>query len=213
MSKVFIVDTGAQYEQMFKARGWEVTRDLLAADLVQFTGGADVSPYLYGEEKHPTTYNDPRRDLVESGYYQVSLLLKKPMAGICRGGQFLNVMNYGKMFQNVNGHAISGTHEAEVVYRTDGKGEGIEEPFIYQVTSTHHQMMRPHADGKVLLIAERATRLETDTLVFEGSGEDCEAVFYEKTKSLCFQPHPEFCPTEHECQVLYFKFLERYLGV
>lgn len=207
--KVFIVDTGVQYEKMFTERGWEVTRDLLAADLVQFTGGADVSPYLYGEEKHPTTYNDPRRDLVESGYYQVSLLLKKPMAGICRGGQFLNVMNYGKMFQNVNGHAISGTHAAYHVVN-DANGESVEE---VQVTSTHHQMMRPHEDGKVILWAERATRLETDTMVFEGTGQDCEAVFYEKTKSLCFQPHPEFCPKDHECQVLYFDFLNRYLKV
>ena len=132
----------------------------------------------------------------------MSLLLKKPMAGICRGGQFLNVMNYGKMFQNVNGHAISGTHAA---YDNNGNE--------FQVTSTHHQMMRPHADGKTILIAERSTRLETDTLVFEGSGEDCEAVFYEKTKSLCYQPHPEMCPKDHECQVLYFEFLKRYLGV
>lgn len=213
MSKVFIVETNGQYERMFKDRGWEVTRDLLAADLVQFTGGADVSPYLYGEEKHPTTYNDPRRDLVESGYYQVSLLLGKPMAGICRGGQFLNVMNFGRMYQDVNGHAISGTHAAEVMYRADGKGEG-ESPFTYQVTSTHHQMMRPHKSGNILLIANEASKVETDNMVFEGkTGGDVEAVFYKDTKSLCYQPHPEFVPQDHDCQVLYFHFLAKYLGV
>lgn len=206
--KVFIVDTSNMYERMFTARGWEITRDLLAADLVQFTGGADVSPYLYGEEKHPTTYNDPRRDLVEAGYYQVCLLLNKPMAGICRGGQFLNVMNGGKLFQNVNRHAIGGTHEATLVDASDFIGINT-----YQVTSTHHQMMRVGNDGKLLLTANESTKLETDTLTYEGKGEDVEAVWYEKSRSLCYQPHPEIVGKEHDCQELYFHLLNNYIGV
>lgn len=204
--KVFIVETSNMYERMFTARGWEVTRDLLAADLVQFTGGADVSPYLYGEEKHPTTYNDPRRDLVEAGYYQVCLLLNKPMAGICRGGQFLNVMNGGKLYQNINYHAIGGTHEAHSFLSYGGKD-------TFQVTSTHHQMMRVGGEGTLLLVANEATKLETDTLTYEGKGEDVEAVWYGKSRSMCFQPHPEIVGKEHDCQELYFHLLNSYIGV
>lgn len=204
--KVFIVETSNMYERMFTARGWEITRDLLAADLVQFTGGADVSPYLYGEEKHPTTYNDPRRDLVEAGYYQVCLLLNKPMAGICRGGQFLNVMNGGKLYQNVNYHAIGGTHEASSFLSYGGKD-------TFQVTSTHHQMMRVGGEGTLLLVANEATKLETDTLTYEGKGEDVEAVWYGKSRSLCFQPHPEIVGKEHDCQELYFHMLNTWIGV
>lgn len=204
--KVFIVETSNMYERMFTARGWEITRDLLAADLVQFTGGADVSPYLYGEEKHPTTYNDPRRDLVEAGYYQVCLLLNKPMAGICRGGQFLNVMNGGKLYQNINHHAIGGTHEARSFLSYGGKD-------TFQVTSTHHQMMRVGGEGTLLLVANEATKLETDTLTYEGKGEDVEAVWYGKSRSLCYQPHPEIVGKEHDCQELYFHLLNNYIGV
>lgn len=206
--KVFIVDTSNMYERMFIARGWEVTRDMLAADLIQFTGGADVSPYLYGEEKHATTHTDPRRDLVESGYYQVSLLIGKPMAGICRGGQFLNVMNGGKLLQNVNRHAIGGTHEATLIDASDFIGINT-----YQVTSTHHQMMRIGNDGKLLLTANESTKLETDTLTYEGKGEDVEAVWYGKSRSLCFQPHPEIVGKNHDCQELYFHLLNNYIGV
>lgn len=207
--KVFIVETSNMYERMFTARGWEITRDLLAADLVQFTGGADVSPYLYGEEKHPTTYNDPRRDLVEAGYYKVCLLLNKPMAGICRGGQFLNVMNGGKLYQNINHHAIGGTHDATLACREDF----INSIHTYQVTSTHHQMMRVGNDGKLLLTANESTKLETDTLTYEGKGEDVEAVWYGKSRSLCYQPHPEIVGKEDDCQELYFHLLNNYIGV
>lgn len=209
MSKVFIVDTNNMYERMFIARGWEITRDLLAADLVQFTGGADVSPYLYGEDKHQTTYNDPRRDLVEAGYYQVCLLIGKPMVGICRGGQFLNVMNGGKLYQNVNNHAIGGTHNADVMFRRDG----FESKFTFQVTSTHHQMMRVGDKGLLLLTAHEATQLDTDHLTFMGKGEDVEAVWYAESRSLCYQPHPEIVDTEHDCQELYFHLLNNYIGV
>lgn len=207
--KVFIVETSNMYERMFTARGWEITRDLLAADLVQFTGGADVSPYLYGEEKHPTTYNDPRRDLVEAGYYQVCLLLNKPMAGICRGGQFLNVMNGGKLYQNVNYHTIGGTHNAQVFFRKDMMGDKGD----FQVTSTHHQMMRVGTGGSCILMANEATKLETDTLTYEGKGLDVEAVWYEKSRSLCYQPHPEVVDKNHDCQELYFHLLNNYIGV
>ena len=207
--KVFIVDTNNMYERMFTARGWEITRDLLAADLVQFTGGADVSPYLYGEERHATTYNDPRRDLVEAGYYQVCLLIGKPMAGICRGGQFLNVMNGGKLYQNVNSHAIGGTHDATLFYRRDF----MDNTHTFQVTSTHHQMMRVGEKGQLLLTASEATQLETDHLTFMGKGEDVEAAWYAESRSLCYQPHPEIVGKEHDCQELYFHLLNNYIGV
>lgn len=205
--KVYIVGGGMLFVNMFEANGWEVVDALEDADLVQFTGGEDVSPYLYGEGKHATTYNSPRRDLVEAGYYQVAKLLNIPCAGVCRGGQFLNVMNGGKLFQNVNKHAIHGTHKA--YYDTLDKVD-IE---TVQVTSTHHQMMREGERGLCVLWAAEATKLETDNLVYEGKGRDVEAVYYGRTKTLCFQPHPEFVAYGHECQELYFTFLKRYLGL
>jgi len=54
------------------------------------------------------------------------------MVGICRGSQFLTVMSGGRLFQDVSGHAIMGTH---LIKFKDGSSLGI--------TSTHHQMMNP----------------------------------------------------------------------
>ncbi|UCW44423.1 hypothetical protein [Pseudomonas phage PPAT] len=56
---------------MFGKMGWEVVgiKDFFNADLIQFTGGSDVTPMLYGESLHPKTYCSQRRDLEEAGYF------------------------------------------------------------------------------------------------------------------------------------------------
>lgn len=206
MPVVYIIDGNAQYRQMFEKMGWKITHDLNAADLVQFTGGADVSPFIYGEKNHPTTGNDPRRDLVEAGYYALCVRMGKKMAGICRGGQFLNVMNGGKMYQDVDGHAIGGTHQCHDL-QTGTK---------LQVTSTHHQMMRVGKRGLIVAQAREATYFEhmEGGVIANGKAspqDDAEVIFYNDTNSICFQPHPEFYGAD-STREYYFELLERYLG-
>ena len=164
--KVLIVNGSPAYRKMWEKLGATITDNIQEADLVQFTGGEDVSPFLYGEYKHPTTGINTGRDIYEAGIFAIASRLGLPMTGICRGGQFLNVM--------------SGT---DVV-----TGE------VHQVTSTHHQMMVPSSRGVLLAEAAQASRLKTDIKVhtLKHKGGDTEAVFYPHTNCLCFQPHPEF---------------------
>lgn len=184
MSKVFIVGGGVAYAHMFIQYGWEIADSLWDADLVQFTGGADVTPALYGE-KNIASGNSPRRDIEEAGYFAIARRMHKPMAGICRGGQFLNVMCGGSMIQDVDGHAIHGTHMLDV--------SGV------KVTSTHHQAMEP-ADTR-----------NTDYYIVDCHGGVNEVLYYPDNECLCFQPHPEFNGYD-ECTEYYFKLLKEYLG-
>ena len=204
--KVLIVESSASYVSMFLNRGHEIVASLAEADLVQFTGGSDVSPSLYDEEVHPYTGHSPRRDEHESDVFKEALELGIPMAGICRGSQFLNVMNGGKMFQHVDGHAIHGTHSVT----TDCKR-------TLDVTSTHHQMIRPSPKGRVLAIANESTFRESmfgESIKRETwPQDDTEVVFYPLTKCICFQPHPEYLTPDHPCQEYYFELLEKHLGV
>lgn len=85
MKTVLIVDSSASYHALFLSLGFNVTKDIEQADLVCFTGGADVSPEMYGHKKHPTTYNDPLRDLIESQIFRDCRKRDIPMVGICRG--------------------------------------------------------------------------------------------------------------------------------
>jgi len=213
MTKVCIINGGYQYEKMFTDRGFTLVQNFKEAELIQFTGGADVSPCFYGE-LNTDSHCDKKRDLREQELFFYCLEHKIPMAGICRGGQFLNVMNCGKMQQDVPNHCKS--HKAydlveenctykymEVIEDEWGVNDipkfVKEETAPIIVTSTHHQIMIPHTNAEILLVA-----LERFNLI-----EDYEAVWYENSKSLCFQPHPEF--GTGECQDLYFKYIEKFI--
>lgn len=208
---VFIVNGDHDYRSMFADRGWVETNVLQEADLVLFTGGEDVSPSLYGERTHPRTWANANRDKHETSIYKKALELGVPMVGICRGGQFLNVMNGGKMWQHVENHGISGTHPANVTGFIGNIG----------VTSTHHQMMIPNNDVEhiVLITAQLLGKKERmgDGGIgiitrYPGVGEeDVESVYYPETHSLCFQPHPEFKSGEGDCRDVFFFFINNYL--
>ena len=209
MPNVLIVGGGYQYEDMFRKMGWEIVGDMQEADMVQFTGGADVSPEYYDEEEHPASHCSKHRDVAEKRIFDLCLENAIPMAGICRGGQFLNVMSGGAMWQHVDGHAINGTHLATDV--ATGR--------LVSVTSTHHQMMRPSLQGTIIAFAHESSFREcmrngkvlrvVDDPQFPL---DPEVVFYPHTNSLCFQPHPEF-PRYDECREYYFQCIKDCLGL
>ncbi len=206
--KVYLVEGNKRYRDMFLNRGWELAPSSKSADLIQFTGGADVNPSLYGQQQHPKTQSDPKRDELEQWAYD-KYVGKKPMAGICRGAQFLWVMNGGSLYQDVDGHATGEMHR---IY----DGDGIE--FICKVTSTHHQMMRDNRSSrklsKLLGISMKSSykeHMDVDGEVTNSDQEtsDIEVAHFPDTKCLCFQPHPEH--GEGDCQDYYFQLIEEHL--
>ena len=220
MQRKVLVLAGAGYGQataMFLAQGWELADNLDDADLVQFLGGEDVSPSLYGEHAHKSTHYNAVRDEMETDIYNKALALGIPMAGICRGGQFLNVMNGGKMWQDVDNHAINGVHPAYILGNL----------LRVEVSSTHHQMMRPNyspeADCQVLMTANLSkfrTHMHDINMAplsivetsLSNEKDDIESVYYASTNCLCYQPHPEFIgPLYDECREVYFTFINQYL--
>lgn len=199
------------YHDMWRRWGWETVRDVDEAQVIQFTGGEDVDPALYDEVAHPQTYFSRHRDEQCIDLWQIALIKKISMVGICRGGQFLNVMNGGKMFQHCDGHGIWDTHGATI----------LETGVRVQVTSTHHQIMRPNRDkGIVLMESEPLGTYKEHMSHIWGSdwfvddkpdADDVEAVFYPDTMSLCYQPHPEYCEEKSSCVSAYKSFLRNYL--
>lgn len=192
------------FVNMFRRMGFKNSTTIRDADVVCFTGGSDVTPALYGEKVIPQTHFNIRRDDMEAEAFGEALGYEKFMVGVCRGGQFLNVMNGGKMWQDVDRHTRS--HQL-----TD-----LETGTSIMVTSTHHQMMRPTnnaiivATAKESMVKECASRLwfraplkdnahslpgkyPADICVDEeGDDVDVEVCYYADSRSLCFQPHPEY---------------------
>lgn len=203
MKKVYIVGGDSMIAAMFRAHGWEIVSHMKDADLVQFTGGEDVSPYLYGEEKHPYTYNSQYRDRMETVEFERAKDRGKPMAGICRGGQFLNVMSGGRMYQHVGKHT-----QDHLITDLLSNSQII-------ATSTHHQMMRPSSDGLLVAFASQSgfkQSMEDDKVIEVDEPLDTEVVFYPHTKALCFQPHPEYVSKTSSLSQYYFQLLDRFFG-
>jgi gamma-glutamyl-gamma-aminobutyrate hydrolase PuuD len=211
--KVYIVGGGFEYLRLMFTLGCDGAKGLDDADVVLFTGGEDVNPALYGEIPLAKTMFNRYRDDKEVAIFNEAKARKIPMVGICRGGQFLNVMNGGKLWQHVTNHAIGGTHIARIEVP----------PFVGQkkqrrtirVTSTHHQMMIPSEEGCVLLTAWEAHEKQSPGYVHSGPPSDehpdVEAVFYKDTNSFCFQPHPEFGSAPAECVDFFEECLENFI--
>lgn len=201
--RVYVVGGGYMYIKMFSDAGFKGARNVEEADILCFTGGEDVDPKLYGETPLPQTYFNTKRDEFEAGLFGEALALKKPMVGICRGAQLLNVMSGGRLWQDVNNHARTGTHP--VVDMRDGTT-------IYGMTSTHHQQMIPNEKAEVIAMADLSTLKKRDGEEIDRNSpslDDVEVVWYPESNSLCFQPHPEY--QAGACQEYFKNLMNEYV--
>lgn len=190
------------FRDLFLSRtGYRGTLNIAEADIVLFTGGPDIDPSLYGEQRHKLTNTSDKRDeedlkaWAESGHAL--------RVGICRGAQFLNVMCGGKLWQDVDGHRTS-HHIFDL--QTGQK--------IF-ATSTHHQMMIPSPDAYKVAICHVANKKENDAFTWrrpedtkvDPHREDHEVLWYEEQNCLCFQPHPENLSASVELRTYFFQKL------
>lgn len=72
-------------------------------DAVILTGGSDVDPLLFGEEPSLKIQNtEPHRDEFELAIIKAARKQNKPILGICRGLQLLNVAFGGTIYQDLS---------------------------------------------------------------------------------------------------------------
>jgi gamma-glutamyl-gamma-aminobutyrate hydrolase PuuD len=171
------------FSEMFARSRCTKAKSLERADLVVFTGGADVHPSLYGMDKiHKETKFNQERDARDMVTFAKCVELGIPMLGVCRGAQFLHVMNGGKLYQHVDNHL--GDHSM-VDFNTHA--------VIDRIPSTHHQMCVRNNTMNVLATAGKSTRrFFYDNSSESGQNPDIEAFYYRDTGCLGVQGHPEY---------------------
>ena len=185
---------------------WQMVLNSKDADILCFQGGADIPPAWYGEKKLFGTHCDPEHDKVDRKYWD--LYPTTPKVGICRGGQFLNVMSDGEMWQDINNHGVP----HEVVNLLTIPGTVFHAGAQLEVTSVHHQMMIPHPEyGEILAIGQRATKFISDNKDRKEPEFDTEVVWYEHTKCLCFQGHPEY-NAKYQGRAYFFSLMKYLFG-
>jgi len=153
-------------------------------------GGTDVSPRAYGEEPLRTEWaGDPVRDAYELELLHEFTEAGKPVLGICRGMQLINVALGGSLFQDLpTQQSGSVAHENEdydsnshsVTFTEGGQfSRWFEDTAGGRVVSIHHQGIN---------------RLGRDVMI-EATAEDgvIEAISWKGRSFLCgVQWHPEF---------------------
>jgi putative glutamine amidotransferase len=93
-------------------------------DGILFTGGEDVDPSFYGEQKRHDSVQDYRpRDEFEFSLLKGALARRSPILGICRGVQMINVGFGGTLYQDMNDDA-----EPELEHRQTDVGKSRQEP-------------------------------------------------------------------------------------
>lgn len=65
------------------------------------SGGADIDPACYGQENTASVGVEPGRDVLEQAVIRHAFAQHKPLLGICRGAQMINVVRGGTLYQNV----------------------------------------------------------------------------------------------------------------
>jgi putative glutamine amidotransferase len=134
----------------------ESPRKLVAElDGVLLTGGGDVDPVLYGEDRHETVEDaEPGRDEFEIDLARRAVAVDLPLLAICRGAQVLNVASGGTLVQDIPSAVASDLRHtiqepknavAHDVAVTPGSrleralGSAVDASHTCRVNSRHHQ--------------------------------------------------------------------------
>lgn len=154
-----------------------------------FTGGADIDPLYYGEEAvHECGELQPYRDSLEFLIFNEAMRQGKPIMGICRGAELVNVALGGTLYQDIESEIethiahrqtepkFSHSHKVNVLHETPLSR--IADSERIRVNSFHHQAIRILAKDLIpMAIAE-------DGII--------EAVYYSGESYLrAYQWHPE----------------------
>ncbi|MER5885805.1 gamma-glutamyl-gamma-aminobutyrate hydrolase family protein [Streptomyces sp. NPDC001941] len=119
----------------------EAARVVARLDAVVIAGGPDVEPVRYGAEPDPRTGPPARgRDAWELALTEAALAAGKPLLGICRGMQVLNVALGGTLVQHLDGHrGEPGAFGEHLVKPVPGTLYGGLVPEATGVPTFHHQ--------------------------------------------------------------------------
>jgi putative glutamine amidotransferase len=129
-------------------------------DAVLLPGGPDVDPEYYGAQRHPETrIIDDARDTLELTLARWTYADDRPLFGICRGHQVMNVAFGGTLIQDIPSEVVTdlphatpdtmprGTIRHEVAIAPESRLAAILGRTQVGVNSLHHQSVERAAPG------------------------------------------------------------------
>ena len=137
----------------------DILREAISlCDGIILTGGPDVRPELFGEQIIPACGEiSDERDAFEIKLYKMAIEADKPILGICRGAQVMNIAAGGNIYQDIYSqtgtmlahHTLDGVKSFHNVSITNKdaleKMKFSDVEFV--VNSYHHQSVKDLAEG------------------------------------------------------------------
>lgn len=179
---------------------------LSLVDGLVFSGGQDINPLAYSEQPDILCgASSDLRDNFEFELYKVARSLNKPILGICRGMQMINVASGGNLWQDNSYQAtrikhVSASNPAANVHHIAIQPNSFLAKALdkrqAKVNSFHHQSLKDLGEGF------KAVAFALDGVV--------EAMESHDEQVICVQWHPEMqSKTEQDSKALFKYFIEK----
>lgn len=145
-------------------------------------GGNDVNPAYYEEEINGARDFDNARDAAEFLLIEAFVEAEKPIMGICRGLQILNVAFGGTLHQDIANASVHTSFGSADLVHSASVAEGCFLNDIYgdkmSVNSLHHQAVKDFGEGIVPIMTA-------------DDGVTVEAIMHDTLSVFGVQWHPE----------------------
>lgn len=165
-------------------------------DGIILQGGSDIAPAQYGEDPIGKWRGDAYRDQYELKILDYAIRKEKPILGICRGFQLMNVYFGGSLYQDIPSQKPgAGAHRSAELYDT------INHPINFVPGTLLGNLYGHISNPKVNTVHHQAVKqLGQDLEVYAHSDDGfIEAFGYTKAapgKVMGVQWHPEFSATQ-----------------
>lgn len=176
-----------------------IVDQIAAVDGLLLSGGGDIQPQLFAEEPVPELGAVlPERDTHELALVKLAFAADKPLLGICRGCQVLNVALGGSIHQHLSGVKVQHDQQSPgdyaghtVILENGSRLSGLWGDTV-MTNSFHHQAIKAVAPGL------KATAKAKDGVI--EAVEHAAAAF-----AIGVQWHPELMLEKHPAMLDLFK--------
>ena len=150
----------------------------LSYDGLLISGGVEFNPKYYGEEVNGSIDIDDKRDEMEFKLFKAYLDAGKPIFGICRGCQFINVALNGSLIQHIDCHERHTNGKFHTVTAKEGSILHSLHGKEFITNSYHHQAINKLGEG-------------LKAVAWSENGKIIEGIEHESFPIFAVQWHPE----------------------
>lgn len=135
------------YERAMEHLGVLAETSLHAPDICDYDGlilpgGGDIDPKLFGQLPGGTRFFDPELDRIQLAVLDAFVMDRKPVLGICKGMQIINIYFGGDICQHLDESPVHEYRGADQIHESRAlKGSFLEKLYgeWFNVNSAHHQ--------------------------------------------------------------------------